>query len=193
LSPNRTPNLVKSLKLRLAVGAPALALVAAVGGLAGSWSASTAPAAAAGRTVQVSAQSGQLRAVTLDAFAGSPKSAKPDVSGGGGVGGSGKGKRKATAKQIAWKMLGHFHWSTRQFKYLNRLWTRESGWNIYASNPYSGAYGVPQAVPGSKMASAGPNWRSNARTQVRWGLRYIRDRYGSPRAAWDHEVGSGWY
>jgi hypothetical protein len=91
-------------------------------------------------------------------------------------------------------MLRHFHWSShRQFRYLNRLWARESGWRIHASNPYSGAYGIPQAVPGSKMASAGAHWQSSARTQIRWGLRYIKDRYGSPRRAWGHEVHVGWY
>jgi hypothetical protein len=91
-------------------------------------------------------------------------------------------------------MLPSFHWSvSRQFKYLNWLWVRESGWNKYAYNPYSGAYGIPQALPGSKMASAGPNWRSNAATQIRWGLRYIKARYGSPRRAWAHSQATGWY
>ena len=91
-------------------------------------------------------------------------------------------------------MQHRFHWKPRkQFRFLNRLWMRESSWNIYATNPYSGAYGIPQAVPGSKMSSAGPNWRTSARTQIRWGLRYIRGRYGSPRNAWNHEVAYGWY
>ena len=99
-----------------------------------------------------------------------------------------------TPRQIARAMLPQFHWSAgKQFKYLNWLWQRESGWNKYASDPYSGAYGIPQALPGSKMASAGPNWRSNAATQIRWGLRYIRERYGSPRSAWNHEIIYGWY
>jgi hypothetical protein len=90
-------------------------------------------------------------------------------------------------------MLHHFGWSKRQFKYLDRLWDRESGWNVHATNPYSGAYGIPQAVPGSKMASAGPRWQSSAKTQIRWGLRYIRGRYGSPARAWEHEISVGWY
>jgi hypothetical protein len=99
-----------------------------------------------------------------------------------------------TPRQIARAMLKKFNWSaTKQFKYLNWLWQRESGWNRYAYNPYSGAYGIPQALPGSKMASAGPNWRSNASTQIRWGLRYIRSRYGSPRRAWNHSQAAGWY
>jgi hypothetical protein len=99
-----------------------------------------------------------------------------------------------TPRQIARAMLPTFHWSAgRQFKYLNRLWERESGWDKYAYNPYSGAYGIPQALPGSKMASAGPRWRSNAATQIRWGLRYIKARYGSPRRAWNHSQATGWY
>jgi hypothetical protein len=98
-----------------------------------------------------------------------------------------------TPRQIARQMLGSFGWSQGQFPYLNWLWTAESGWNKFAQNPYSGAYGIPQALPGAKMATAGPSWRSNARTQIRWGLRYIRGTYGSPRRAWAHEVAYGWY
>lgn len=99
-----------------------------------------------------------------------------------------------TPKRIAWQMLRKFGWSPRhQFKYLDRLWARESSWNVYASNPFSGAYGIPQAVPGGKMATAGPNWRTSARTQIRWGMRYIRSRYGSPANAWGHECAYGWY
>jgi hypothetical protein len=97
------------------------------------------------------------------------------------------------AQQTARKMLGHFGWGGRQFSPLVKLWNRESGWNKYAQNPSSGAYGIPQAVPGSKMASAGKNWRSNATTQIRWGLRYIKGRYGYPRRAWQHELAYGWY
>ena len=81
----------------------------------------------------------------------------------------------------------------RQFPYLNWLWDRESSWNVHAENPYSGAYGIPQALPGAKMATAGPDWRTSARTQIRWGLRYIRSTYGSPLRAWEHEVTYGWY
>ncbi len=101
--------------------------------------------------------------------------------------------RKLTPKQIARKMLKTFRWRKWQFRYLNMLWSRESSWNVHASNPYSGAYGIPQAVPGSKMATAGPNWTGSARTQIRWGMRYIKSRYGSPYWAWEHELGDGWY
>jgi hypothetical protein len=95
--------------------------------------------------------------------------------------------------RTAWRMIPGFGWGKRQWTPLQKLWNRESGWNKYAENPYSGAYGIPQAVPGSKMASAGNHWRTNATTQIRWGLRYIKSRYGRPRVAWDHELAYGWY
>lgn len=100
---------------------------------------------------------------------------------------------RLTPRQIARRMLRSFHWSGWQFQWLNRLWSRESSWNVYASNPYSGAYGIPQAVPGSKMSSAGPDWERSARTQIRWGMDYIKERYGSPHGAWEHELATGWY
>lgn len=106
---------------------------------------------------------------------------------------TGKPASPASARAIARAMLASFGWQRRQFKYLNRLWDAESSWNVLAQNPHSGAYGIPQAEPGSKMASAGPNWRTSARTQIRWGLGYIRATYGSPRRAWDHELATGWY
>ena len=96
-------------------------------------------------------------------------------------------------QQIAAGMLGSFGWSSSEFSCLVSLWNVESGWNVYASNPSSGAYGIPQALPGSKMASAGPSWQSDAATQIRWGLGYIQSSYGSPCAAWSHEQADGWY
>jgi hypothetical protein len=99
----------------------------------------------------------------------------------------------ARARNIARAMLRSFDWTRRQFKYLNQLWERESGWNVFAKNPYSGAYGIPQALPADKMAAAGRNWRTSARTQIRWGLGYIKGTYGSPRRAWSHEIATGWY
>ncbi len=80
-----------------------------------------------------------------------------------------------------------------QFSCLDQLWNRESGWSLTASNASSGAYGIPQSLPGSKMASAGADWQTNAATQITWGLSYIADRYGSPCAAWGHSQSSGWY
>ena len=96
-------------------------------------------------------------------------------------------------QQIAEGMLGSYGWSASQFSCLQPLWNAESGWNASASNPSSGAYGIPQALPGSKMASAGPDWQTSAATQIRWGLGYIRSVYGSPCAAWSHEQADGWY
>jgi hypothetical protein len=96
-------------------------------------------------------------------------------------------------QQIAESMLGSFGWSTSQFSCLQPLWQRESGWSVTASNTSSGAYGIPQALPGSKMASAGADWQTSASTQIRWGLGYIQSTYGSPCAAWSHEQAYGWY
>jgi hypothetical protein len=98
-----------------------------------------------------------------------------------------------TPQQIALSMLGSFGWSSGEFSCLVSLWDRESGWNTYASNPSSGAYGIPQALPGSKMASAGADWATNPATQIRWGLGYIQQVYGSPCAAWGHSQSVGWY
>jgi hypothetical protein len=79
-----------------------------------------------------------------------------------------------------------------QFPCLDKLFARESGWNTRASNP-SGAYGIPQALPGSKMASVGSDWRTSAATQIKWGLGYIKGRYSTPCGAWGHSQSSGWY
>jgi hypothetical protein len=98
-----------------------------------------------------------------------------------------------TPQQIAMAMLPRYGWSNGQFSCLDNLWTRESGWNLYATNPSSGAYGIPQALPASKMASAGADWQTNPATQIRWGLGYIQATYGSPCGAWGHETAYGWY
>lgn len=94
-------------------------------------------------------------------------------------------------RSIARAQLAARGWSS-QFGCLDSLWTKESGWRVYASNP-SGAYGIPQALPGSKMASAGSDWRTNPATQIRWGLGYIASSYGSPCAAWHHSQTHNWY
>ena len=96
-------------------------------------------------------------------------------------------------KTIARAMLPEFGFSSSEFSCLDSLWTRESGWDIHAANPTSSAYGIPQALPGSKMASAGPDWANNAETQIRWGLGYIQSRYGTPCGAWSHSESYGWY
>lgn len=80
-----------------------------------------------------------------------------------------------------------------QYSCLNSLFNRESGWNVYATNPSSGAYGIPQALPGHKMASAGSDWRTNGVTQVKWGISYANNRYGSACGAWNHFLRNNWY
>lgn len=94
-----------------------------------------------------------------------------------------------TAQAIARGYVG----SDSEFSCLNSLWERESNWNVSAMNTGSGAYGIPQSLPGDKMASAGADWQTNPDTQIRWGLGYIQGRYGSPCNAWAHSESVGWY
>ena len=84
-------------------------------------------------------------------------------------------------------------WSSYDVECLIKLWNRESGWNVYSSNKYSGAYGIPQALPGRKMAAYGSDWQTNYKTQIDWGLSYISGRYGSPSKAWSSFCSKGWY
>ncbi|WP_188279327.1 C40 family peptidase [Streptomyces sp. CBMA29] len=88
---------------------------------------------------------------------------------------------QALGKSLAASVYG---WTGREWDALYQLWEHESGWNEKAVNPSSQAWGIPQALPGSKMASAGPDWKTSAATQIRWGLGYIHDRYGDPEKAW---------
>ena len=111
----------------------------------------------------------------------------------GGTAGGSSSQPSGSPQQIAAAMLGSYGWPSSQFSCLQSLWNVESGWNVYASNPSTGAYGIPQALPGSKMASAGPDWQTNAATQIRWGLGYIKALYGSPCGAWSHQQATGWY
>jgi hypothetical protein len=98
-----------------------------------------------------------------------------------------------TAQSIAYNMMGSFGFSpSAYFGCLQLIWNRESGWRYDAENP-SGAYGIPQALPGNKMATAGADWQTNPATQIRWGLGYIRDVYGNPCNAWAFEEANGYY
>ena len=99
----------------------------------------------------------------------------------------------AGAKSYAAGRLSAFCWGQDQFQCLAQLWTKESNWLTTATNPYSGAYGIAQALPPGKYASAGSDWLTSYRTQIEWGLGYIRDRYGSPCGAWNHSVQYNWY
>ncbi|WP_405146780.1 lytic transglycosylase domain-containing protein [Sphaerisporangium sp. NBC_01403] len=100
-----------------------------------------------------------------------------------------KGRNKA----IAYRLVTQRSWPVTQFRCLDSLWTRESNWNHRAQNPSSGAYGIPQALPGYKMVGIGHDWRVNPATQIRWGLKYIKGRYGSPCGAWGHFQSHNWY
>lgn len=90
-------------------------------------------------------------------------------------------------------MLQTYGWGDAEWVALEQLWTRESGWNHLAVNPSSKATGIPQALPGSKMASAGADWQTNPQTQIRWGLSYIEGRYKTPLGAWAHFQAKNWY
>ncbi|WP_017605657.1 aggregation-promoting factor C-terminal-like domain-containing protein [Nocardiopsis alkaliphila] len=97
-------------------------------------------------------------------------------------------------KGIALQMVTDNGWGADQFHgCLEPLWEKESNWNPYAENPSSGAYGIPQSLPGSKMATHGDDWRTNPATQIAWGIDYIKGRYGTPCAAWAHSQSVGWY
>lgn len=98
-----------------------------------------------------------------------------------------------SAQAIAYEKVIARGWGEDQFSCLVALWKKESGWRVNAENKSSGAYGIPQALPGSKMASAGADWATNPATQIDWGLGYITGRYGTPCGAWGHSQSVGWY
>jgi len=102
--------------------------------------------------------------------------------------GTSAGEAQATARS----MIAGYGWGDDQFACLVSLWNKESGWRYNASNP-SGAYGIPQALPGSKMGAYGADWQTNPATQIAWGLGYISGRYGTPCGAWGHSQSTGWY
>lgn len=100
---------------------------------------------------------------------------------------------KKNPRKAGRKMLSNRGYGARQKSCLVKLWNKESNWRWNADNPSSSAYGIPQALPGRKMASAGRDWRTNPVTQIKWGLKYIKGRYGSPCGAWNHSKARGWY
>jgi len=144
------------------------------------------------RQYRIGEQAAQERAAREAAAA----AAASRGSGGGGDSGApppGVVVDRAAAKAYAASRLPGYGWGSDQFRCLDLLWTRESGWRADAYNASSGAYGIPQSLPGSKMASAGADWRTNAATQIDWGLGYIDARYGSPCGAWAHSEAYNWY
>ena len=98
------------------------------------------------------------------------------------------------AKRFAKEMMAtEYGWGEGQYKCLNRLWTKESNWNYQARNPRSGAHGIAQALPASKMEKVGTDWRTNPSTQIQWGLLYVSERYNTPCAAWNKFRRSNFY
>jgi hypothetical protein len=98
------------------------------------------------------------------------------------------------AKEVAKNLIStKYQWSDAQFSCLNQLWTKESNWNYKARNKVSGAHGIPQALPATKMEIVGTDWRTNPVTQITWGLKYIEERYDTPCKAWSKFKRSRWY
>jgi hypothetical protein len=127
-----------------------------------------------------------------------PPPASSSSGNSGGSGGSGPVLNfppadPGTAEATAQSLMPSYGFSVAdQYGCLYDLWERESGW-VYDAENASGAYGIPQALPGSKMSSAGPDWQTDPTTQIKWGLGYIQSTYGDPCEAWDHEEADGWY
>lgn len=97
------------------------------------------------------------------------------------------------ARALGKSMVLNRGWEETEYTCLNSLWTKESNWRVQAENTSSGAYGIPQSYPGTKMATVAADWRTNAQTQITWGLNYISGRYGTPCSAWNHSQNTGWY
>jgi hypothetical protein len=150
--------------------------------------AAKAAAAKAAAAKAAAAKAGAAKAAARAASATRPAPARTQT-----VAAQRASEPSGSPQQLAEQMLGQFGWPGSQFSCLEPLWEHESGWNVTAENPSSGAYGIPQALSGSLMASAGPDWQTNAATQIRWGLTYIQGRYGSPCGAWAHEEADNWY
>lgn len=96
-------------------------------------------------------------------------------------------------RAIGCKLLLDWGFALDQMPCLDKLWTKESGWTTTSTNKSSGAYGVPQALPGSKMSKYGDDWRTNPATQIKWGLDYIKGRYSTPCGAWSFFLSHNWY
>jgi hypothetical protein len=97
-------------------------------------------------------------------------------------------------REIAQQMMRNkYGWGDGQFACYDNIIMRESKWDVFADNPHSTAYGIPQALPGKRMAAFGSDWRTNPATQIAWGLDYVHDRYGTPCGAWGFKRSHGWY
>jgi hypothetical protein len=96
-------------------------------------------------------------------------------------------------RSFARKKMDKWGWNDKQFECLVNLWERESNWNHEAANPKSSAYGIPQALPGKRMSDIADDWQTNPETQIKWGLKYISERYSTPCKAWKHFQNKNWY
>jgi hypothetical protein len=150
----------------------------------------------AARTLTVASKPATVSPADMTAAqqSGSGSSSSSSSSSGGVAEVSAPAPDPGTAQAIGYAMLPSFGFSqSTQWGCLLDLWNRESGWEYDAENPYSGAYGIPQALPGDKMASAGADWQTDPATQIRWGLGYIQSIYGTPCGAWNFELANGYY
>ena len=154
-------------------------------------------AAAAAQQRDVTMSEIAMEAVRADALA-SRSAQREDARRKAAAAAKAKAKKAAAAKKakalaaaqkdpqsVVKSLLDDYGFGVDQWQCLQQLWTGESAWNYQAANASSGAYGIPQSLPGSKMASAGADWKTNPVTQIRWGLGYIKDAYGSPCSAWN--------
>ncbi len=172
-----TPNIRVSLAIAAVAGFVAVALVSPQSGQA-AWLPGGNPES---QTVMSIGAEGPIERedITVTAgFSGLPSAGSPNPG---------------SAKAIALELVTEAGWGEGEYRCLVALWQRESGWNHLAKNPSSGAYGIPQSLPGNKMASAGEDWATNPETQIRWGIGYISARYGAPCDAWGHSEERGWY
>lgn len=171
------------------------------GGLEGAQARKAEEEAAAAEAARLEAEAAAKAKAEANAAAAARNTSRTSSSPSGSSGGStpapapklASGGSAAEAQATARAMLSGHGWGDDQFSCLVSLWNKESGWNYRASNPSSGAYGIPQALPGSKMASAGADWQTNPATQIAWGFGYISGRYGTPCGAWSHSQSVGWY
>ncbi|WEO78824.1 hypothetical protein BJQ94_07275 [Cryobacterium sp. SO2] len=148
-------------------------------------------AAAAAAAAQAAAEQAAAEEAAAAAVAAEEAQAAPEASSAPAPSApSNPSAAQATARDM---MSSKYGWGADQFGCLVSLWDKESGWNVNAYNASSGAAGIPQALPGSKMASAGSDWATNAATQISWGLGYISGSYGTPCAAWAKSESVGWY
>lgn len=145
-------------------------------------------------SVELEGRAQQSVSRSSDRRAALPAAQKPGLSDAGGKAVSGsQDLTVADPRTLARALMPQYGLSSGEFDCLDNIWSQESGWNVHADNPSSSAYGIPQALPGSKMSSAGADWEHSAETQIRWGLGYIKGRYGSACSAWAFKKRVGWY